>query len=131
MKRHNKHWTESEIQELIKLYPDSNNHDLVIKFERKLPTILDKAHKLRLKKSKAYLSKINKRYNVGFATRFKPGHKAWNKGLKLGSEWCKRTQFKKGNPAHNKLPEDLRSASIVLSRLKKNIKEKLKRYEKQ
>lgn len=128
MKRHNKHWTESEIQELIKLYPDSNNSDLVVKFERKLPTILDKAHKLRLKKSKAYLSKINKRYNVGFATRFKPGHKPWNKGLKLGSEWCKRTQFKKGNPAHNKLPKELKELSLLRNKLYKSIKEREKRY---
>jgi len=128
MKRHNKHWTESEIQELIQLYPDSNNSDLVIKFERKLPTILDKAHKLRLKKSKAYLSKINKRYNIGFSTRFKPGHKAWNKGLKLGSEWCKRTQFKKGNPAHNKLPKELKELSLLRNKLYKSIKAREKRY---
>jgi hypothetical protein len=38
------------------------------------------------------------------------------------------TRFKKGMIPHNKLPDELREITKQLSRLKKNIKEREKRY---
>jgi hypothetical protein len=39
------------------------------------------------------------------------------------------TEFKKGQEAHNKLPEELREVSLLRRKLTKNIKERIKRYE--
>ncbi len=40
----------------------------------------------------------------GLGTRFQKGQPGWNKGRKLGSEWCKATQFKPGQKPQNHLP---------------------------
>lgn len=40
----------------------------------------------------------------GLGTRFQPGQPGWNKGLQLGSDWCKATQFKPGQRPRNHLP---------------------------
>ena len=42
--------------------------------------------------------------------------------------WGKPTQFKKGQVPHNKLPKELKEVTMMLSRLKKNINEREKRY---
>lgn len=126
-----KHWKECDVIELIRLYPNTSNKELAVKFGRNEINIRDKASKLKLRKSKIYLAKVMSRPNFGINTRFKKGMTAWNKGLKLGSDWCKRTQFKTGQPAHNKLPQELKELSLLRQRLTKNINERIKRAKKQ
>ena len=111
-------FNENEIKEFVKLYPNKTNKELAIIFKHNVVGIVNLARRLKLRKSSSHI-------NSG---RFQKGKSSWNKGLKLGSEWGKATQFKKGNIAHNKLPEELKSITTQLSRLKKNIKEREKRY---
>lgn len=40
----------------------------------------------------------------GLGTRFQAGQAGWNKGLKLGSDWGKATQFRPGQKPANYLP---------------------------
>lgn len=48
----------------------------------------------------------------GLGTRFQPGQVPPNKGKKLGSDWCKATQFKPGQkPVNYALPGSLRVAT--------------------
>lgn len=45
----------------------------------------------------------------GLGTRFQPGQAGWNKGVKLGSDWSKATQFRRGQkPVNYKPPGSLR-----------------------
>lgn len=69
------------------------------------------AHKLGLKKDPAWLNGPGAgRFNgqKGASFRFQPGHKSWNKGKKLGSDWCspssKATQFRAGQKPMNHKP---------------------------
>lgn len=101
-------WNHVEIELLRRGFADNRTDDLARTLGRSCSTVSQKAAKLGLKKSEAYLAspaacRLRRGDNVGEAYRFKPGHASWNKGLKgvFGvQEACRATQFKKGRPAH-------------------------------
>lgn len=118
-------WSKKDLEKLMQLYPVSINKDLVPIFNRNQTAIRTKAYELGIQKTKETISNICKRANSG---QFKKGVPSWNKGTKGLMDFNTPTRFKKGMIPHNKLPDDLREITKQLSRLKKNIKEREKRY---
>lgn len=102
MKR--RRWTSAELRRLRKLYPDTKTEKLATEFGRSLSTTYQKARKLGLKKSAAYLAspeacRLRRGDNVGAPYRFPPGHVPANKGLRRPGYAPGRmadTQFKAG-----------------------------------
>lgn len=104
-------WTERELAQFRNLYPENANTTLAEMFGVSLRSIENKANFLGLKKTKEYLSKIGEKRSSHpniVATRFKKGHKPFNKGIKqeiwMNSdkiERSKETRFKKGNTPAN------------------------------
>ena len=85
------HWTESEMQALARLYPDTSNEVLGRVFGRPAMAIGLKARSIGLKKSDRFMAEG--------AGRIKPGQTPWNKGVKGSTgtqEACRATQFKPG-----------------------------------
>lgn len=118
-----KHWTNQEIKYLQENYAIKPIQELCEHLGFKRYRIYDKAGLLGLKKEIKFTT-----YNPKCsATQFKKGMTSWNKGLKLGSEWGKQTQFKPGQEPHNKLPEEIKEISLLRQRLMKNVKERIKR----
>lgn len=99
-------WTEVDLELLRRNFADSRTEDLATAMERTYSTVAQKAARLGLRKSEAYLAsadacRLRRGDNTGAATRFQPGQPAWNKGTKgvVGvQEACRATQFKKGRP---------------------------------
>ncbi|MCL2076058.1 MAG: HNH endonuclease [Betaproteobacteria bacterium] len=94
-------WTDEEIAELRRLYPDTPTVELTARFERNVECIYGKARRLGLKKSAAFLAspaggRLQKGHEKNVATRFKPGHVPWSKGTKGMVIGGKATQFKPG-----------------------------------
>lgn len=118
-----KFWTSEQDDKLRLLYPTTKIQVLCNIFSCDRGRVHARANKLGLKKIQFFTTITEK----SKATQFKKGMKAWNKGLKLGSEWGKRTQFKPGQEPHNKLPEELKELADLKNRLIKNAKEKLRR----
>jgi len=100
MKR--RYWTEKEIGYLRKHYPNAPTKILCIHLGRSCSGM---AMKLGIQKSEAFRNDpvLSGRTNGqrGGSTRFKPGHKAWNKGMKGIDIGGKETQFKPGHKPHN------------------------------
>lgn len=100
-------WTDADIAMLRAKYADMRTADLAALLGRTEYQVYNKAYALGLGKSDAYLAspaagRTNGRQGVG--TRFKPGHKTWNAGVKGSTglhENTRRTQFKKGSAPHN------------------------------
>jgi hypothetical protein len=97
-------WTDDEDAVLRELYPDTPTTDIVARLGRSLTTVYQRARKLGLEKSEAYLAspaacRLRRGDNVGAAHRFKKGQVPSNKGLRRPG-WApgrmKETQFKKG-----------------------------------
>lgn len=124
-----KRWTLKEMDTLREMYQTHHIDEICKALNKNRYQLYDKARKLNLKRPNDWRVKMCP-YPMCVRTQFKKGHETWNKGLKLGSEWAKGTQFKKGQVPHNKLPEELRELTKQLSRFKKNIKEREKRYAK-
>ena len=103
-------WTAVELELLRRNYPDSRTDDLAAALDRTLTTVYQKAIKMGLRKSEAYLATDNacriqrgRQSEAMKASQFKPGQASWNKGLRgvVGvQEACRATQFKKGRPAN-------------------------------
>jgi hypothetical protein len=93
-------WTAKEVEDLKKMYSDTDNDILVAYFGRTKESIYNKAHTLGLKKSEQFIEKAKLVWSehvreVGKAYRFKKGMNTWNKGLK-GYMGANKTSFKKG-----------------------------------
>lgn len=95
-------WTDSEVETLRKIYPDTPTPEVAKHFNRPVGQVYNKAHALGLRKSAEYLagphaSRLRRGDNVGKDYRFKPGFTPWNKGkpFKAGGR-SHETQFKKG-----------------------------------
>jgi hypothetical protein len=103
-------WTIRETNIFIKLYPRTKSDKLAEQFNCSLQQIYNKASKLNIKKTRAYL-KVHGGWikEANIPTQFKKGHKAWNKGMKglqIGGVF---TQFKKGQAPYNTKPIGHRS----------------------
>lgn len=97
-------YTEQEDNVLKKLYPNSNNICLAFFLKRSKASVKNRAYKLGINKSEAFLE----RNETG---RFKKGFVPFNKGVKQSTymseenrQKIKKTQFKKGQESHNTKP---------------------------
>lgn len=96
-------WSEADLRTLREQFADTRTDDLAQVLGRPYSSIAQKAAKLGLRKSAAYLaSPAAHRLDglKGMGSRFTPGQEAWNKGLKgvVGvQEACRATQFKAGS----------------------------------
>lgn len=102
-KKSGKPWTVADIEQLRALYPHRRTCDLEALFDRRSRALYDKARDLGLKKTPEFLaSGLAGRHDGllrGLLTRFKPGQKPWNAGLKgwKAGGRSAETQFKKGS----------------------------------
>ena len=120
-------WTSEETCKFIELYQTTHIDEIGAIFNRNRQQLYDKAKQLKLKRPNLWRSK-HCPIPRSESTQFKKGHKTWNKGLKLGSDWGGiETRFKPGQVPHNKLPPELKEVTKQLTRLKKNIYEREKR----
>lgn len=108
-------WKPADEARLRALYPDTATSELARLFDRPAFHIYQKAARLGLVKSDAYLAspaacRLRRGDNVGAAYRFKKGQVPPNKGLRRPGWFSGRmreTQFRKGhqaNPAKARLP---------------------------
>jgi hypothetical protein len=122
-----KRWTLKEMDLLREMYQTTHIDAICETFGRKRQNIYDKARFMGLERPNHWRA-LHCPYPRNTEHRFQKGHTAWNKGKKMGENWNgKATQFKKGQVPHNKLPEELREVTALLSRLKKNLNERDKR----
>lgn len=97
-------WTAEEDAQVRALYPDTPTAELARRLNRRLSSVYQRAQKLGVEKSAAYLAspaacRLRRGDNVGAASRFPKGHVPANKGLRRpgwGPGRMKQTQFKKG-----------------------------------
>ncbi len=103
-KQKRKFWTASEEEILRRMYADTPTSKLAATLGRSLLTVYQKAAKLGLEKSAAYLAspdacRLRRGEHPGKDTQFQPGHVPANKGLRRPG-WApgrmRETQFKKG-----------------------------------
>jgi hypothetical protein len=96
-------WTDSEIDLLTRLYPDTPTVEIAYQLEMAINQVYSKAALIGLKKSEAYLAspaacRLRRGDNTGAATRFKAGHETWNKGTHFTAGGRSvETRFKPGN----------------------------------
>ena len=121
-----KHWTKSEMDLLLDMYQTHHIDAICDTFGKSRQKIYDKARLMGLERPNDWRAK-HCPLPINTSGRFEKGHKTWNKGLKGIEIGGKDTQFKKGQEPHNKLPQELREVTALLSRLKKNLNERDKR----
>ena len=101
-----KFWTYREIEILKDEYPFMPTKLIAEQLNKSISQVYNKVFHLKLKKDDDYLNseysgRLTGKDTRGLKTRFKKGHKSWNKGmkgLKIGGE---ETQFKIGHIPHN------------------------------
>lgn len=107
-----KFWTESEDEIMRSLYPDNSTVHVAEKLGKTLSGVYQRARKLGLLKSAAYLDspaacRLRRGDNPGIAYRYKKGQVPPNKGLRRPG-WAPgrmaESQFKKGNRPHDWRP---------------------------
>lgn len=112
-----KNWTEVELQLLRWGYAESSNADLAQALGRTKDQVSQKAHKMGLKKSPAYLAEQQRLSALrlapsGFQHGQKP-HNAGRKGVCGVQEGCKKTQFPKlAHPSESRNYKPLGSQKI-------------------
>lgn len=95
-------WSDADLAVLRARYPHEPTRELAKDLGRGERAVYQQALKIGLRKTREYLaSPIAGRWDGkrGGATRFKPGHESWNKGVKGSSGThpnCRPTQFKPG-----------------------------------
>jgi hypothetical protein len=119
-----KQWTIEEDNYLRENYPYKRIQEVCEHLGFKRQRVHDRAIRIGVKKIKFFNTPSAKSKE----TQFKPGHKTWNKGM-FGIHLSPDTEFKKGQEAHNKLPQELREVSLLRRKLTKNIKERIRRYD--
>lgn len=109
-----RHWRTEQLFMLRWLYPDFKADEVARCIGRSVGSVHRKAALLEIGKSEAFKSSFaSGRIQAAntdprmLATRFKPGHKTWNTGLKGSTgthENCRETQFKPGQKPHTTAP---------------------------
>lgn len=104
-------WTPRELRLLRELYPDLLAGKVATELGRTVKQVYDMAHKLALGKSDAFKASEAAKLSVRarqrpeiVARHFAKGFTPWNKGLKGLQLGGVATQFKPGNPPHNRGP---------------------------
>lgn len=105
-------WSARDLDLLRQRYPHEQTATLAADFGRSTRAIYSMAKLQGLKKSAAYLAseaacRLRRGDNIGAAYRFPKGHAPANKGLRRPGWSVGRmaeTQFKKGQPNHNRAP---------------------------
>jgi len=123
-----KTWTDSEILFLRKQYPNMET-DLIAKVLNKKPDAISrKASLLGIKKSKKFISELQKKQIDNLAnTTFKKGFTPWNKGLTGLTQLGGNGKFKKGNIPHTHKEvgyESVRKDGYVFIKTEKGFKTK-------
>lgn len=98
-------FTQDEEDVLRARYPHENTADIARDIGRTVTSVYRKANDMGLFKTPEFMaSKLAGRLDgvVGEASRFKPGHKTWNSGMKgwTAGGRSAETRFKKGNKPH-------------------------------
>lgn len=100
-------WSDAEIQYLKDNYANNLTDDIAAKLNLTNGQVSYKAQLLCLHKNPEWVRE-NSRKNISKAdhpihkTKFKKGHKTWNKGMKgVCFSGCEKTWFKKGHKPHN------------------------------
>lgn len=120
-------WTKAEMDLLRELYATTHIDAICERFGRKRQNIYDKARFMGLERPNNWRV-LHCPIPRNTEHQFKKGHASWNTGKKMGENWNgKATRWKKGQVPHNKLREELREVTALLSRLKKNLNERQKR----
>lgn len=97
-------WSKSEIDYLVKHFPDDTGPEIATAICRPVTSVYRKAHSLGIVKSKEFMKSHKRRVftgEEGRAFRFEKDHIPWNKdknGIITGGV---TTQFKPGNIPHN------------------------------
>ena len=120
-----KQWTIEEDNYLRENYPYKRIQEVCEHLGFNRQRVHDRAIRIGVRKIKFFTTPSAKSKE----TQFKPGMSSWNKGM-FGIHLSPATEFKKGQEPHNKLPENLREVSLLRRQLTKNIKERIKRYDK-
>lgn len=105
-------WIKAEVKALRTLYPHIRTEDVAKILGRNERAIYNKAGHIGIRKSKAFKASPLSGRNVkghaphGVRTRFKPGHRTWNTGLKGWQAGGRSalTRFPKGHRPHNYRP---------------------------
>lgn len=102
-----KPWTKAERKELRKRFPNEPSKAIAESMGRSASSIHNHAFLMGLKKSRAYMESPAPHQGgktpAAIQNQFRPGHKAWNKGLKgwMSGGRSASTRFKKGQkPSH-------------------------------
>ncbi len=105
--------TSADVQEILRLYPDTPTIEIARKFGKDIQTIYKTANRYGVNKSEAFhksehSGRIRKGQRLGIATEFKKGHVPGTKGKKqssyMSSEGIKnssRTRWTKEHRPHN------------------------------
>jgi len=105
-------WTRPLERELRRLYPDTHTDELALRLNISVLALYQRAQKLRIRKSAAYLEQkrtdeARRLTTSGVAHRFQKGQIPLNKGLRRPG-WhagrMRETQFKKGQAPFNAMP---------------------------
>lgn len=96
MKRPYKYWTTAETARFVRLYPHAPNTELAKIFGRSAPSMAQKAIKLGIVKSDAFMAK--------HSGRFGKYNDSWNKGKPYSPAGVEKTHFKPGQLPHNTKP---------------------------
>jgi len=118
-------WTETEMQMLRLHYAHSRTEDLARVLKRSGGAVYEKANTMGLRKSAAFLAseasgRSRRQSPKAIASRFKPGHTTWNKGMKgLQYAGSQATQFKRGQRSHTWQP--LGSYRICMGNLERKV----------
>lgn len=106
-----KSWTQSDREELVRLYPVTSTKQLAKYFQCTIRAIYTMAQTLNLNKSPEYLTtkdsgRILKNERKGPSTEFQRGHIPHNKGIRgwQAGGGAEKTKFKPGQKPHNTKP---------------------------